>query len=306
MNEIKIIKPYKKRPNSMLTLEGSLMKEGFSRAPGTIFGVLPEQDAKGHMITGIDENAIQIRLIKDPEARELEMARVKAIREELELAVNEDLSVTSAFWNDKLTEPFKLKDGDNVFDLRNPWQAIDYYWITQLPIVAKSLADIQSGKVDDSYIKWYVYESNIEHENEFNRKKQINDVVATLNKLDEVQIRKVAFILNLKLPEKASYQDIYNQLDDFIKTPKTYGSHDPIEEFKKATSYTPEILAIKVLVKQLLEERILKQKGNAVFEGENLIAKSIEDLEVKLAEDQELYIAYDLKSKAKKEYANNI
>lgn len=306
MKDIRIIKPYKRKPLSEKTLLGSLIKEGKTRAPGTALGVLPQRDVKGNVITGIDENALRIKLIKDDQARELEQTRLRTIREELEMKLNEPLSATSPYWTAKMQTPFNLRDGDNIFDLSNPEQAVDFYWISQLPIVAKSLGDIQSGKVDDTDIRYYIYEPEFENENEFNRKKKINEVVATLNKLGEVEIRKVAFILNLKMPERASYQDIYNQLDDFIKTPKTYGSHDPIEEFKKATELTPEVLAIKVLVKQLLEERILRQSGNSIFEGENLIAKSMEDLEIKFAEDQEMYISYEAKSKAKKEYANNI
>ena len=56
----------------------------------------------------------------------------------------------------------------------------------------------------------------------------------------------------------------------------------------------------------IMEERIVKQSGNSIFEGSNLIAKSIEDFEIKLAEDTELYILFEDKAKSKKAYVDNI
>ena len=306
MSNIKIIKPYSKRPLSMNTLAGSLFQDGLSRAPLTSLSVYPLTDAKGVIQTGIDESALRIKAIKNEESRNLEIARVRSIREELELRVNETLTPESGFWTPKMEEPYILRDGDNVFDLDNPYHAIDFYWLTQLPIIAKSLEDVNSGKVDATLVSFYVYETEVESRNEFNRKKEINDVVSVLNKLGEVEIKKVAFILNLKMPERSTYDEIYVAIDNYIRESKSYGKEDPIAEFRKATSYTAEVLAIKVLIKQLLEERILKMKGISVFEGENLIAKSIEDLEIKLVEDPEMFISYEAKTKAKREYVNNI
>lgn len=306
MSRIKIIKPYTRRPLSMNTLAGSLYKEGLSRAPMTALTVFPMTDAKGVIQTGLDENSIRIRSIKNEEARNAEIERVKSLRETLELRINEDLSPGSPFWKEKMENPYPLKDGDNVFDLDDANQAIDYYWITQLPIIAKSLSDIQSGKVDPTAIAYYVYEPDVESTREFNRKKVINDLVVTLNKLDEVEIKKVAFLLNLKLSNKSTYNDYYVALDNFIREPKAYGKEDPIEEFKVATSYTPEVLAVKVLIKQLLEERILKHKGISIFEGENLVAKSEADFEIQLLEDPERLISYEAKVRAKKQFIDNI
>lgn len=306
MSNIKIIKPYAKRPLSMQTLAGSLYREGLSRAPMTALSVFPLTDAKGIIQTGIDENALRVKMIKDENARNLEIARLKELKTSLEFKINEDLDPSSGFWQEKMQEPYTLKDGDNVFDLDNPYQAIDFYWLTQLPIVARSLEDIKSGKADATTVLFYVYEAEVESVNDFNRKKEINDVVSILNKLGEVEIKKVAFILNLKMKDRATYNETYVALDNYIREPKAYGKEDPIEEFKRAATYTAETLAIKVLIKQLLEERILKTKGVSVFEGENLVAKSIEDLEIKLAEDPEMFLSYEAKTKAKKEYVDNI
>jgi hypothetical protein len=228
------------------------------------------------------------------------------LRESLEEATGESLTPDSAFWRDKVEVPYELIDGDNIFDLSNPFQAIDYYWLTQLSIIASNLDDINSGKVNRTKTFYYVYEPDAEVTNEFNRKKLINDAVAILNKLGQTEAKRVAFLLNLKLPDSFTYPETYNELDNFIKTPKTYGSHDPIEEFTKVCSYTPQVMAIKVLVKSLIDDRIIKQRGDSVLEGENVLAKSIQDLENKLAEDQEFFVDMETKMTNKRRFTDNI
>jgi hypothetical protein len=306
IKEIKIIRPYLRRPLNERTLDGSLYKEGLTRAPKTTLGVCMMIDSNKKPITGIDENSIKIKSIKDESARAIEFSRVKSLRESLEEATGESLTPDSAFWRDKVEVPYELIDGDNIFDLNNPFQAIDYYWLTQLSIIASNLDDINSGKVNRTKTFYYVYEPDAEVTNEFNRKKLINDAVAILNKLGQTEAKRVAFLLNLKLPDSFTYPETYNELDNFIKTPKTYGSHDPIEEFTKVCSYTPQVMAIKVLVKSLIDDRIIKQRGDSVLEGENVLAKSIQDLENKLAEDQEFFVDMETKMTNKRRFTDNI
>jgi hypothetical protein len=306
IKEIRIIKPYLRRPLNERTLDGSLYKEGLSRAPKTTLSVTMLTDANGKPITGIDENAMRIKSIRDENARNLEYARIKSLREELEMLTGEDLSTSSTFWKEKLSTPYSLIDGDNIFDLSDPFKAIDFYWLTELPIIASSLDDILTGKYNRSRVEFYIHDPEIESKNEFNRKKLINDTVATLNKMGATELSRVAFLLNLKLPESAEMTFVYNELDNYIKAPKKFGSHDPIAEFNKVAAYTPQTMAIKVLVKKLIEERVIKQRGDSVLDGENIIAKSIEDLEIKLAEDSDFYIDMETKYKSKRSFVDNI
>lgn len=306
MSNIRIIKPYKKSYRNELSLAATLHKDNRTRIPGTSISITPIQDYNGDVRTGINENAIKIRTIKDKEARDLAYEATKLKREKLEQALNEDLSPQSPFWVEKIEKPFYLKDGDNIFNLDKAEDELEYSWLMELPFIAKSLEDIQSGKVDSSTIIWYVHEPDVESNSTFNRKRKINDVVATLNKLGELELRKVAFVLNLKLSKKATYNDIYNTVDEFLHTPKEYGTSDPIEEFIKATSYNAQTLAIKVVVKELLENKFLKMRGNSVYEGDTLLAKSIEDFEMKLTEDLDMFNAYKDKIEVKKAYINEL
>lgn len=310
MSNIKIIKPYSRASADQVSLSGALAKEGRTSVPGASKAVLPLRDAKGNVVTGIDENALSLFKIKDESVLKAEKAKIKALRERLEAELNEDLTPGSAFWNDAENglgnTLYYLKDGENMFDLDNPIDAVNYNWLINLPIIAISMEEIESGKLDPSTIGFYVYESDVQSTKEFERKKRINSVVATLNLLGPVELKKVAFLLNLKMPERSTYQETYNVVDNFLHQNKKHGTADPVTEFERVTGYTVDVLAIKVLIKQLLEERLIKQSGNSIFEGSNLIAKSMEDLEIKFAEDAEFFLLYEEKAKSKKAYVDSI
>ncbi len=264
MSNIKIIKPYSRISDKEISLAGALAKEGRTKVPGSEYALTPVKDAKGNVITGIDENALSLSKIKDSQVLETERARLKALRERLEGELNENLSPSSAFWLDpeygKANELFYLKDGENVFDMNNPMDVVNFNWLTNVPIIVRSLDELESGKIDPTTISFYVYETDVQSTKEFQRRNK----------------------------DKASF------------------TKDPIKEFERVTGYTPEVLNIKLLIKQLLDERILKMSGNSVLEGSNLIAKSVEDFEIQLAENPEQYIIFEEKAKSKKAYVDNI
>ena len=305
---IKIIRPLLKKPLSEKSLEGSLFKEKLSRAPATTLAVTPALDAKGRVITGIDETSLKFNAIRDEKDIEAARNTVKAIREELEFKKGEDLSIGSSFWESEEMKytPYQLKDGDNVFDMEDADQAINFYWLTQLPIIAPSLSAVESGEYGLTTTLFYVYDREDESKAEYEKRKTANEIVSKLNKLSEVKARKVAFMLNLKMSDTSDFADVYTALDDFIRLPKKQNSEDPVAAFRRVVYYTEKTLNVKYLIKNLLDQRIIKLKGDILLEGDNILAKSMEDLEIKLSSDDELYEVYNNKLKRKKNYIDTI
>ena len=60
---VRIIRPYKRQPSSMRTLEGSLYQNGYNFIPGTVRKFFPRVDSRGVIRTGLDENSPKIRAI---------------------------------------------------------------------------------------------------------------------------------------------------------------------------------------------------------------------------------------------------
>jgi hypothetical protein len=300
---VRIIRPYKKQPANLRTLEGSLFQNGYNFIPGTVRKFFPRVDSRGVIRTGLDENSPKFRGILNLEAREQEIQRVTQLREYYESLLDESLAPTSTFYDEIKENGYTLEDGDNIFNMENPREAINFYWLLETEMVAPSLDDIDSGKVDTSIVKFYVYNGEVETKTTFERKKRINSAIAELDRMSALKRKKIQKLIGLGLPADSTEEEVYNAVDEFLRTPATAMDRDPIEEFTKIVSYSDDLLDVKALVKDLVDRNIVRIKGSIIYEGEHVWSKSIEEFELFLTDPKntEEYQAFKdkLKNKAK-------
>lgn len=297
----KVIKPYRKEPANSRSLEGSLYREGFNFIPGTSKKFYPRVDSRGVIRTGLDENAMKLRAIEDPEVREQEMHRIKALKTYYESILDESLDPTSTFYDEIKENGYTLEDNDNIFNLENPRDAINFFWLLETDMVAHSMEDIETGRVDGSIVRFYVHDGEVESKTAFERKKRINSAIAALDKMTAVKRKKVQKLLGLGLAGDAGEEEVYNALDEYLRIPATALDQDPIAAFTKITNYSEETLAIKTLIRELIDYNVIRVKGSVVYEGEHVWAKSVEELELTLADpkNSDIYDAFKDKVKNK-------
>jgi len=302
---VKIIRPYRKTPANPKTLEGSLFNEGFNFIPGTAKKFYPRVDSRMVIRTGLDETAMKLRGIEDLEVREQEIERIKKIKAYYESILDENLDPTSTFYDEIKENGFTLEDGDNIFNMENPRDAVNYYWLMETDMVAQNYDDIESGKVDNSIVRFYVHDGEIESKTAFERKKKINSAIAALDKMTSVKRKRVQKLLGLGLPGDASEEEIYNALDEYLRIPSSALDKDPITAFLKITSYSEEIIAVKSLIRDLIDKNIVRVKGSIVYEGEHIWAKSVEEFELFLADpkNSEVFDSFKEKLKTKIKYS---
>jgi hypothetical protein len=281
---MRIIRPYKREPSNMRTLEGSLYQNGYSFIPGTTRKFYPRVDSRGVIRTGLDENSPKIRAIFDPKVKEAEVQRIKQLKDYYESILDESLEPNSTFYDEMKENGVTLEDGENIFNMENPREAVNFYWIMETDMVANSLDDIESGKVDTSIVKFYVYNGEVETKVTFERKKKINSAIASLDKMSAVKRKKIQKLIGLGLPMDSTEEEVYNAVDEFLRTPASAMDRDPIEQFAKITSYSDDLLDVKALVKDLVDKNIVRIKGSIVYEGEHVWAKSIEEFELFLTD----------------------
>jgi hypothetical protein len=298
---MRIIRPYKREQSNIRTLEGSLYQNGYSFIPGTTRKFYPRVDSRGVIRTGLDENSPKIRAIFDPKVKEAEVQRIKQLKDYYESILDESLEPNSTFYDEMKENGVTLEDGENIFNMENPREAVNFYWIMETDMVANSLDDIESGKVDTSIVKFYVYNGEVETKVTFERKKKINSAIASLDKMSAVKRKKIQKLIGLGLPMDSTEEEVYNAIDEFLRTPASAMDRDPIEQFAKITSYSDDLLDVKALVKDLVDKNIVRIKGSIVYEGEHVWSKSIEEFELFLADPKntEEYTAFKEKLKNK-------
>jgi len=281
---VRIIRPYRKEPSNLRTLEGSLFKEGLNFVPGTVRKFFPRVDSRGVIRTGLDENSIKIRTIEDDVVREQEYQRVLKLREYYESILDESLEPSSTFYNEIKDSGYNLEDSDNIFNMENPREAVNFYWLLETEMVAPSIDYIESGRMDSNIVKFYVYDGEVDTKTTFERKKRINSAIATLDTMSPIKRKSVQKLIGLGLSASAGEEEVYNSIDEYLRTPANALGTDPIEVFNRIISYSEDLLDVKSLVKDLIDQNIVRVKGSIVYEGDHVWAKTVEEFELYLAD----------------------
>ncbi len=297
MANIGKISPIKKEYSStgMDTMQGQLSRHGMTRLPGT--GVLkyPYKELDGKYRTGLDENAAYIQRIVDKTERELEIDRVVTLRKKLESDLGGiDLSARSPFWNYALSkstsdvlhvQPYKLIDGDNIFDFSVPFQELTFSWLRVHPTIASSRLAYERGEYPAD-TQFYVVDDNVESKVLFKKKQLINKAIVKFESMSIEKKRKVARQLGLPVTEDTQEEQVYNLVDNILKqTEFKSGKHaglDPVKVFLTYADMDNALLHIKDLVKQAIAHSIYRVKDRGkVYEGD-----------VELAIDEDTLVKY--------------
>ena len=281
---VRIIRPYKKQISNLRTLEGSLAQNGYTFIPGTARKFYPRVDSRGVIRTGLDENSPKFKSILDTKTREQEMAVIRQLKEYYESLLDESLEPVSTFYEEIKENGINLEDGDNLFNMDNPRDAVNFYWLMETEMVAPSMDALESGDVDGSLVRFYVYDGTVETKSTFERKKRINSAIAALDKMSQIKRKKIQKLIGLGLSNTASEEEVYNAVDEYLRTPSTALGLDPIDNFIKIVSYSEDLLDVKALIKDLVETNIVRVKGSVVYEGEHVWAKSLEEFELFLTD----------------------
>jgi hypothetical protein len=318
MGKIGKISTIKKEYNNsqLQTMQGGLAIKGLTRIPGTGVFKYPYKELDGRYRTGLDPEANYIRRISDPLEREMEIERVKALREKIEVALGGiDLGPRSKFWNYGLStssddslhvQPVKLVDGDNFFDLSTPLQELAFSWLRVHPTIASSYQAWERGEFPAD-TQFYVADDEIENAVLFKKKQLINKAIVKFDAMTPEKKRKVARLLGLPVTEDTKEEAVYNLVDNVLKQTEfkngKYQGLNPVEVFTRFADMKENLLHIKDLVKQALTHSIYRLKANGkVYEGEFEVAKDEDDLVKYLADDdnQEDLITLEQKLKSKK------
>ena len=303
--------------NSQLqTMQGGLAAKGLTRIPGAGVFKYPYKELDGKYRTGLDPDASYIKRIQDPTERELEKERVTKLKKKLELELGDvDLGPRSSFWNYGLSvsnddnlhvQPVKLMDGDNIFDLSNPLQELQFSWLRVHPTIASSYQAWERGDYPAD-TQFYVADDEIENAVLFKKKQLINKAIVKFDSMSPEKKKKVARLLGLPVTDNTTEESVYNQVDNLLKQTEfkngKFSGLDPVKVFNQFADMKENLLNIKDLVKQALHHSIYRMKPNGkIYEGEFEVAMDEDELVKMLADDdnQDMLLTLEGKLKSKK------
>ena len=318
MGKIGKISTLKKEYNNsqLQTMQGGLATKGLTRIPGTGVFKYPYKELDGQYRTGLDANAGYIRRISDPLEREMEVERVTALKAKLETALGDvNLGSRSSFWNYGLStstedvlhvQAVKLTDGDNYYDLGNPFQELAFAWLRVHPTIASSYQAWERGDYPAD-IQFYVADDEIENAIIFKKKQLINKAISKFDAMTPEKKKKVARLLGLPISDDSKEEVVYNLVDNILKETEFKGGKfqglSTVEVFNRFAEMKENLLHIKDLVKQAVTHSVYRVKPNGrIYEGDYEIAVDEDALIKFLADDdnQDELLTLEGKLKTKK------
>ena len=316
MKQVGIIAPIKSEPTSELTTKNSLLrapKGARTRTPGTGIWMTPDKELSGKYRTGLDEDASYINAILNETDRNLEKKKVKELRIKLERALGVDLGPYSEFWNNgkrkneydtKHVGMIKLADEDNIFDLADPMQELNFTWLSVSRRIASSLEAYRRGEFPNA--QFYVVNKEVENKLAFSRKKEVNKAVVLLDKMTPTEMKQVARLMGLPVTDDTAEEEVYKLIDDCLKQSEfRTGENKGLSTISVFTSLAKEDAGkreVKDLAKQLLTYNVIRRKDGGLYRGDAKVANNQEEL-IKILEDenqQEIRISLQEQLRAKK------
>lgn len=273
------------------SLAGSLSTNGLNRIPGTILKYVINKEPNGEYRTGLNPNADYIKYMS-PEEAEQERTRINTWLEFLKERVPHlDLSPRGSYYSnmmayfgkangfEKSIQPYDMKDGENIFNLEDPYQLITYAWLRVDKRIAPSLQSFKLGKCSSS-CAFFVDDEEYQSKVEYSHKAAINKAIAKMTAMSSFDQKKVSRLLGLPVTINTTDEQVYNLLDEYIKEsmPKNGIRLSNINMFLKVAEYKQENLNIRYYIKQAIDFNIYRKRNERIYEGENELALTEEDL----------------------------
>lgn len=313
--------PVDYNPNVMST-QNSLAQKGYYVFPGTAKGLVPLKDStSGKFLTGLDEDAKYIDMIPDEAGRNAEREIVRDRRLRLEKATGLDLGPRSEYYSGVYGKKYntgetatrvKLLDRENIFNFTNPLREVEFWWVIQWKnLIAPSLEEYKKGRLGHA-VQYYV--SNIEAEASvvYSEKKAANECILKLDKMSLEKRKKVAKLLGLAITDDSKEEIVYNLLDTFIKSGNIsigeYKGQRSVTLFNSISGISDKLLNARGLVKDALTYRVFIEKHGVVYEGDQIIANTKEELikDISLDGKQMEYMALESKVADKKKLRSGL
>lgn len=234
----------------------------------------PRIGKDGKVITGVDENSIDIINIENEVERKAKIKEIKAKRESLEKLLGKELSPNSDFWNDF----FIVLEDDLNLEPNNPMDQLLELFLVANGYVAPSEDDITN---DERYqgAMFYIYREQEVVAKKAKKNQKIDSATAKLVDVSESNPQKlkmiVSYIFGLDADIDFSADEAYEKVREFIGDAEAQDEN--VNIFLDVIKKTPEELMLKIILDKAIKKKIVKVSGGKIRRGEEIYGASREE-----------------------------
>jgi len=250
-----------------------LAKYNRSRMPRCMDRLSPALNIDGRYITGLDEDALEVNLIKDPDLKQEKRKELKELRESLERQTSYDLSGNSPFWQTYTVDI--PSDEDKTLNKLNPRDVIAYHVLTANGYVAPTQDKAGEPRYRDA--KYFAFSTEVDNKDRVSTRKIKDQARAELFKISEKKdtMKTIGeYLEGPKYTKNLGTDTLYAMLSDYLDENKD----DAVEKFLKACNKDMAELQFKIIVDKAVRTKIIKYKDKYYQRGQVTLGRTIEEL----------------------------
>lgn len=247
-----------------------LAKHNRSRMPGTtdVFSAAINTDDR--FLTNIDEESFLVPHIKKED--------VKALRENLERKLGQDLTGKSSFW--RTFEVRILSDKPKIFNTENPLDLLSFNMLLANRYIAPSKEAASTPEYKDS--QYYAYTEEGEITEEVSIRKQRDRAIGALLTISENKEKMLlygSYLEGLKYTNKLGTETLYKMLRAYIDAKEIKNSLNFLNILKEPL----ENIQAKTIVDKAVKQRLISRTniGNKKYVyqyGQITVGSNLEDV----------------------------
>lgn len=230
----------------------------------------------GKIITGLDENALDVLRIEDPKERKKKQESIKKKREELERLLGRDLDVTADFWD---TFYVIVEDGI-ILDPTNPMhQLIETFLIANKKVAPSE--DVIADDDDYANCLFYFYRETEEVTKTAKKAMDKDSAVAKLYTIAEQNPAKLiniySYVFGYDAKTEVTPSSAYVKIKELLDVTDERELSKNIKKISDVLKMKPEELNTKLVLDKAVKKRVITSKGNIYRRGDIILGNNYDE-----------------------------
>lgn len=239
--------------------------------------ITPGTGPDGKIITGLDENALDIIRMEDAGEKKKLQASIKKEREELERLLGRELDVTSDFWDEFF---FIVEDGVTL-DPTNPMHRVVEKFLIANKKVAPNEEAIEDSEGEYSNCLFFFYREEEEVDKTAKNSLKKDRAVAKLVNVNENNperlVKIYSYLFGYDAKNEVSPTQAYVKIKEMLDVTDKNTLTQNIEKVLAVLNLKPEELNTKLVLDKAIKKRIVTTKGNIYRRGDIILGNDYDE-----------------------------
>lgn len=239
--------------------------------------ITPGTGPDGKIITGLDENALDIIRMEDAGEKKKLQASIKKEREELERLLGRELDVTSDFWDEFF---FIVEDGVTL-DPTNPMHRVVEKFLIANKKVAPNEEAIEDSEGEYSNCLFFFYREEEEVDktakNSLKKDRAVAKLVNVNENSPERLVKIYSYLFGYDAKNEVSPTQAYVKIKEMLDVTDKNTLTQNIEKVLAVMNLKPEELNTKLVLDKAIKKRIVTTKGNIYRRGDIILGNDYDE-----------------------------